>query len=376
MVIPGKITDEGIEDIRKRIGVYYRVDRPTMVATRDMIMHFVNCMGDINPLFLDEEYAAKTRYSCIIAPPVFLLKVAYITGLKVGGLPGVHGFHSGNDFNFVRSVRANDLITATYRPYDVVKRESAFAKTLVIVYAQSYFKNQKDEIVGNAVGWTIRTERGTAKQTGKYKEYKEKKAYTAEELQAIQEAIEAEQIRGATPRYWEDVKVGDELQPVIKGPMRMVDIALGGLGSGDVFGSHIFQLLPRIKHPTNVYVDPATGTEQHTHRGHWEDFMAQEIGVPGAYDIGTQRISWMGQLFTNWQGDDAFIKKLNGSFRMFNVEGDTQFVKGKVTRKYIEGRQYLVDCDVNCINQRDQVTAPGTATVVLPSKDPDSFVPL
>ncbi|MBI2906472.1 MAG: MaoC family dehydratase N-terminal domain-containing protein [Chloroflexi bacterium] len=376
MAIPGKITDEGIEDIRKRIGVYYRVDRPTMIASKDVIMHFVNCMGDINPLFLDAAYAAKTRYGCIIAPPVFLLKVAYITGLKVGGLPGVHGFHSGNDFDFVRSIRVNDTITATYRPYDIVKRESAFARTLVIVYAQSYFKNQRDEVVAKGLGWTIRTERGTAKERGKYKELQEKKAYTSEELQAIQDAIEAEEVRGATPRCWEDVKVGDDLQPVVKGPLRMVDIALGGLGSGDVFGAHIFQLLPRMRHPTNVYIDPATGTEQHPHRGHWEDFMAREIGVPGAYDIGTQRISWMGQVFTNWQGDDGFLKKLSGSFRMFNIEGDTQFVKAQVTRKYVQGREYLVDCDVQCVNQRNQITAPGKATVVLPSRDPEAIVPM
>lgn len=376
MVIPGKITDEGIADIRKRIGVYYRVDRPTMEATKDVIMHFVNSMGDTNPLFLDEEYAKKTRYGGIIAPPLFLLKVAYITGLKVGGLPGVHGFHSGNDFQWVRAVRVNDVITATYRPYDVVKRESAFARTLVIVYAQSFFKNQKDEMVAKGIGWTIRTERRAAKETGKYEELKQKKAYTPGELQAIHDATDREEIRGARPRYWEDVKVGDELTPVVKGPLRMVDIALGGLGSGDVYGAHIYQLIPRRKHPTNVYIDPATGTEQHPHRGHWEDYMAQEIGVPGAYDIGTQRISWLGQLMTNWQGDDGFLKRLYGEFRLFNVEGDTQFCQGKVTRKYIEGRQYLVDCEIACVNQREQVSAPGRATVVLPSKDPDGFVPM
>jgi len=49
----------------------------------------------------------------------------------------------------------------------------------------------------------------------KVDEYK----YTNEELDFIEKVHDAESIRGATIRWWEDVRVGDELQPVVNGPL-------------------------------------------------------------------------------------------------------------------------------------------------------------
>ncbi len=101
---------------------------------------------------------------------------------------------------------------------------------------------------------------------------------------------------------------------------------------------------------------------------HMEDTRAKEIGIPGAYDYGCQRISWLGNLVTNWMGDDGFLKKLRAELRRFNVIGDTTWLKGKVTNKYIEDDEHLVDIECWAENQRGEVTMPGTATVRLPSK--------
>ena len=73
---------------------------------------------------------------------------------------------------------------------------------------------------------------------------------------------------------------------------------------------------------------------------------------------------------TNWMGDDAFLKRLRVEVRRFNVYGDTQFCKGRVARKYIHDGNALVDVDIWTENQRGEITAPGTATVLLPSRDP------
>ena len=94
------------------------------------------------------------------------------------------------------------------------------------------------------------------------------------------------------------------------------------------------------------------------------------MGVPGAYDYGPQRVSWMGTLVTNWMGDDAFLKRLRVECRRFNVYGDTQYLKGKVIGKHIDNGSPLVDLEIWAENQRGQVTAPGQATVMLPSRDP------
>ena len=42
-------------------------------ATVDSIRHFVDGMGDTNPLFRDAAYAGTTKYGDIIAPGAFLL---------------------------------------------------------------------------------------------------------------------------------------------------------------------------------------------------------------------------------------------------------------------------------------------------------------
>ena len=99
-------------------------------------------------------------------------------------------------------------------------------------------------------------------------------------------------------------------------------------------------------------------------------FVAEAVGVPGAYDYGPQRVSWMGTLMTNWIGDDGFLKRLRVECRRFNVYGDTQWCKGKVVRKYIHHHTPLVDVEIWAENQRGEVTAPGFATAMLPSKDP------
>ena len=57
---------------------------------------------------------------------------------------------------------------------------------------------------------------------------------------------------------------------------------------------------------------------------------------PGAYDFGPQRISWAGTLIENWMGDDGFLKRLRGELRGFNLRGDTTWLRGTVTRTYIE----------------------------------------
>jgi len=91
--------------------------------------------------------------------------------------------------------------------------------------------------------------------------------------------------------------------------------------------------------------------------------------VPGTYDYGPQRSSWMCTLITNWMGDAGFLKRVRTEMRRFNIVGDTTFCKGKVTRKYVKDKTALVDFEIAAENQRGEVTTPGIATVALPSRD-------
>ncbi|TMA52518.1 MAG: MaoC family dehydratase, partial [Deltaproteobacteria bacterium] len=66
----GKITDDGIAKLRARIGKGFPGRRPWRTeATRDAIYHLALAVGDLSPLYLDEDYARRTRWGSLIAPP-------------------------------------------------------------------------------------------------------------------------------------------------------------------------------------------------------------------------------------------------------------------------------------------------------------------
>ena len=69
-----KITEEGLDDLRKRIGVKIEntVEPWNYEATRDAIRHYAHGIGDDNPLWCDPAYAEKTKYGSLVALPSFL----------------------------------------------------------------------------------------------------------------------------------------------------------------------------------------------------------------------------------------------------------------------------------------------------------------
>ena len=69
-------------------------------------------------------------------------------------------------------------------------------------------------------------------------------------------------------------------------------------------------------------------------------------------------------------GDDAWLWKLDCEFRRFNYVGDTQWLRGTVTRKYLaDGGRPAIDLDLTVENQRGETTTPGHATILLPSRE-------
>ena len=85
-------------------------------------------------------------------------------------------------------------------------------------------------------------------------------------------------------------------------------------------------------------------------------------------DFGPERVGWLGQLVSDWMGDDGTLKKFSCQIRGPDMMGDINTIKGKVAKKYIENGEHLVDCEIFCENQGGNVTAPGRATVALPSR--------
>ena len=111
-------------------------------------------------------------------------------------------------------------------------------------------------------------------------------------------------------------------------------------------------------------------------RVHWDPEFARRSGNPTTFDYGRMRETWLIHLCTDWMGDDAWLWKLDCEFRRFNYVGDTQWLRGTVTRKYLaEGDRPAVDLDLVAENQRGEVTTPGHATILLPSREHGAGAP-
>jgi acyl dehydratase len=361
------ITDEALAALRARIGVEVRRPQPYVeVATRDAIRHFADGIGDTNPLWRDPAYAAGTRWGGIIAPPCMLYAFDRIVSGQVGGLPGIHALFAGTTWEWYEPIRVDDHIVGHSALHALEEKRSEFSgRSVKQTYRTRFIRQSDGALVAQADSWCIRTERDTARERGKYKAI-EPTRYTPEELAAIEEQVLAEEIRGARPRRWSDVQVGEELPPVVKGPVTVTDFIAWLMGWGGLFvRAHRIALEFRRQHPA-AGIPNELGVPDVPERVHWDNDFARKIGAPAAYDYGPQRIAWLGNLMTNWIGDDGFLRRLDVQVRRFNIVGDTSWCRGRVTRRYeAEGRR-LVDCDVWIENQRGEVTATGTATAELP----------
>src|SRR5213593_3885139 len=123
----GRITDEGIAKLRARIGKGFEGRRPWRTeVTRDAIYHLAFAIGDLSPLYLDEDYARQTRWGTLLAPPIMIqsmdtLRAVGHSGLPEG-LPGVHSIWTGSLYEWERAVRLGDRITAKSYLKEIVEK--------------------------------------------------------------------------------------------------------------------------------------------------------------------------------------------------------------------------------------------------------------
>lgn len=370
------ITEEMVAKVMRYVGSESDIpNQHNTEATRDTIRHWAESVGDLNPLWVDLDYAAKSKFGRLVAPPSFLFTTTnqgpFYLGRPTGaprGFPGVHRVWTGDEWEWYAPILRGDEIRGTSKFLSMVEKPSSFAKRVFEDVTEQSFFNQRDERIGRRRLTFISTERATAAKQGKHREFT-KHRYTREEIQKIWDEIDQEQIRGAAPRYWEEVQVGDALTPVVKGPYTSTEAVafVMGWGSPLIMAAEIAQRYIRA-HPMANVPDRETYAPDFPERAHWDDGFAKECGFPAAYDYGAQRIAWLVHMLTNWQGDDGMLRRIDAKLVKFNVMGDTTWCRGKVTGKAVEDENHFIDIDVWGENQRGEVTVKGEARVQLPSR--------
>jgi hypothetical protein len=195
--------------------------------------------------------------------------------------------------------------------------------------------------------------------------------WTTDELTAIEDDILAETPRGANPRYWEDVRVGDEIDLLTKGPIGLTDeIAFVASGAAPIprISAHGVALRRYRNHPAWAYRDPNTHALEPVYSVHYNDYAARLQGAQIAYDVGIQRTCWQLQSLTNWAGDAGEVKSIHGQYRSHVYLSDVIRLGGRVTEKEIKNGEAVVTIETWATNQRDQNVMPGSAVVALPRR--------
>lgn len=75
------------------------------------------------------------------------------------------------------------------------------------------------------------------------------------------------------------------------------------------------------------------------------------------------------RLISDWMGDLGFLRKLRMEMRRQQRPGDTMLCRGRVTACRKDGGAGLVELEVWAENEREGVTTPATAVVLLPLRE-------
>jgi acyl dehydratase len=384
------ITKEGLARLRARIGIAQPHPQPPWYRApgTDAFRHVAEATGDDNPLWCDPDYGDSTVWGGPIASPnlnggdtligeneVTALEPDLKALLKGDPLKGAHAYYAGSFREWWAPLRPGTKVSRRNALVGVHDKASEFAERTVHEWTGEVF-GAPDHVLSAQYRLMIRTDRSKVEAKGDKTKYAdtEIEPYTEAQLAEIDNAYATEiaQRRGPQPRWFEDVEKGDELSPLVKGPLRITDMIVWHTGMGmGLYGVKALRLAHQQRQRVPGFFRPDDLNIPDVHqRVHWDHEWAKRAGNPAIYDYGRMRESWLVHLCTDWMGDDAWLWKLDVEFRKFNYVGDTHWMRGRVVRKYLaEGDRPAIDLEIWGENQRGERTCPGHATILLPGRD-------
>ena len=134
--------------------------------------------------------------------------------------------------------------------------------------------------------------------------------------------------------YYENVRVGDELQPLLKPALDRVAIARYAGASDDYNPNHV------------------------------DEEYARRSGFPGVFAHGSMAMGFLGQLCSEWVRAGQ-VKRLSSRFVKIIWPGDQLTCRGRVVDKRREGGEYYVDLELWVENQKGELVVKGNATTRL-----------
>jgi len=366
------LSDQEIAEVRSFIGRPLRIEQWNREASYDSIRHWCLGIGDHNPLWIDEEYAKAGPYGTMVAPPTFVFSV-FGPSIRPG-LPGFPSIQGGGRLEVTRYPRRGERIVAAATLLDVHEKQSAKIGRFLLGIGQTTYATEGGDHLATYTSRGMRIPAPKSDEAPRLYEPQDPYHYSAEELRVIETTVLNETRRGSEPLWWEDVDSDTSIPTLVRGPLDFPTMVAFYAGNGP--GTYVpINTAWHIRQQT--LVDPSSRPDNAPYRdpwgsnggtGHDDPSSAHASGMPGAFDVGWQRISWMIQVATDWVGDHGRLKTADIRLTLPNVLGDTTWCTALVTSKRVEGNDHLVDIRLTAQRQDGAITASGEATAILPSR--------
>lgn len=337
-------------------------------VTEDVICGYGNRMGDTNPLWRNPDYARQSPWGGLISAPLLIGGVPSLPDPP--DIPGWAPMFGGNLTKIHKPVRHGDVLDAddVWLGYEDMSRPDRPHKTF-LMKAERRFRNQHGEPVTTLLcrALCVAPRPGQKMASLTRGRPRSRPRYTEQQLDEIYSHYDDELAgklrRGNSPRYWEDVREGDDVGLVIKGPLDVTDQAASG--TGVAFAAKWELIRGEKLHSPR---DPETNAYHFQMAWHFVDSVAQSQGMPYALSFGVFVEHWFAHAATNWTGDHGFVREVEVRIPAPMFVGDTMWITGKVARTYEENGRGLVELRLRGAELDDIELANARILVQLPHR--------
>jgi len=333
-------------EVKALVGTVSDLEANLFPISREMVYDLADAIEFPHPMFLDEAYAGRSRFGRLICPPLATWKewkqpINYFGAGQEGILEiptsiKSYGFNGGAEWNFVRPAYVGDTMTRQYRVTDVYEKEGR-SGLLAFVHREETQTNQKGQVVVKI------------KRVNIFRELREEAEGTVNEATmkltlvsppSRNEVVVGPRWKVGPQRWFEEVSVGQDVTPLVKGPVTTTHLVRWAAANGNYA------------------------------RIHWDlAFTMLLQKLPNVVVNGTLKNQYIGEMLMRFAGDEGWLKRYYIEHRGMDYAGDSLTAHGKVTATRDMRHYGLVELEVGLRNQRGQQSATGSATVALPKRD-------
>lgn len=333
-------------DVTAYIGHQSRVETNRFPISEEMVFELADAIEEPNPLYLDAAYAKNSRFGGMLCPVLagwkdWAPRIDYFGAGQDNHfeipLPfKSYGFNGGSEWTFHRPVRVGDHLTEAVKILDMRERAGRTGH-LLFIPRETKQTNQKGELLQTIRHTSIFRKRPETEGADKPVPAG---PVTLPRISppGAGETVEKPKWSAPPQRTFEEIKVGDEILSVVRGPMTAAHLIRWASANGNYA------------------------------RIHWDlPYAMLRQGLPNVVVNGSLKNEYIYILLQRFAGEAGWVRKMYLEHRGMDHPGDTLTIFGKVTDKTERDGFGHVKCEIGLKNDRGQTTQ-GWAEVVVPKR--------